>query len=838
MRSAIASRPSPLRVVGIGASAGGLAALKSLLQGLPPNPGLAFVIVQHLDPTREAMLVELLQAATALPVREALQAMPLQADAVYVVPPDRELTVAHGVLHLASPSQPRGLGLGVDILFASLARELGDRAVGIVLSGMGSDGTLGLQAIKQQGGLTLVQQPETAAFEAMPRSAIAAGVADVVCPPEAMGQRLRELHEAPPSGEISARDRAALDEVLALLRQQCGRDLSQYKVSTLSRRVARRLAVHSLPDLPAYAEFVRHNSQELALLFQEMLIGVTSFFRDPAVWQELLDTVLPVLLSRPAGTGPMRAWVAGCSTGEEAYTLAMAFSEAVSAQPGLKAPALQIFASDVNAEAIAVARRGRYPAQAVADLSPERRARFFSIQGEEVVVEKSIREMVLFAQHDVILDPPFTRLDLLSCRNLLIYFNARLQRRLLPLFAYSLRPGGVLLLGSSETVGSARGLFEPASARSRLFWRNAHPVLGAAMDFPMLQQRTPSGSARLEMPLPNAAHETPLQPLVSQLLLSEFSPPAVLVNDQGDILYISGSTGRYLEPAAGKANWNIHVMARPGLRAQLAAALRQVLLDGLPVTTPPLSLGEDDPGLVAVTLKRVKEPSIAQTLALVVFLDQPSAPKRRRKTSSQPDGAGTAELARWQEEVHALRQEMVASAEELQATNEELQATNEELQSANEELTTSKEEAQSMNEELQTLNSELQSKLDDLALAQSDMQNLLNSTDIATLFLDGSLNVRRYTEQITRLIHLRPGDIGRPLSDLATTLVYPQLEDDARETLRSLNFVEKQVTTQSGQWYQVRIKPYRSLANLIQGVVITLIDITAAKELEARLRSG
>ncbi len=826
-----------LRVVGVGASAGGLAALRALLQGVPPDSGLAVVIVQHLDPTRETMLVELLQAATPMPVREAVHDMPLQPDSVYVVPPNREMTLAQGTLRLALPSQPRGLGMGIDIMLASLARDVGERAVGIVLSGMGSDGTLGLQAIKLQGGLTLVQQPETAAFDAMPRSAIAAGAADIVCAPEAMGPRLCELQLPQPSGEPSSRDQAALDEVLALLRQQCGRDLSQYKLSTLNRRVARRLAVHSLPNLPAYAEFVRHNPQELALLFQEMLIGVTSFFRDPAVWQELLDTVLPVLLAQPATPGPMRAWVAGCSTGEEAYSLAMAFSEAAAAQPGDPTRAIQIFASDVNAEAIAVARRGRYPAAAVAELSPERRARFFSPEGGEVVVEKAIREMVLFAQHDVILDPPFTRLDLLSCRNLLIYFDARLQRRLLPLFAYSLRPGGVLLLGSSETVGSAKDLFEPASVRSRLFWRSVRPVPGQAIEFPMLK-RTPSGAARLEMPLPKPTLDTPLQPLVSQLLLDEFSPPAVLVNAQGDILYISGRTGRYLEPASGKANWNLHVMARPGLRAQLAAALRQVFLDGLPVTTPALRLQEEDPVLVALSIKPVKEASVAQALALVVFQDQTAARKRRRSASAQPEGAGTAELARWQDEVRALRQEMVASAEELQATNEELQATNEELQSANEELTTSKEEAQSMNEELQTLNSELQSKLDDLALAQSDMQNLLNSTDIATLFLDGALRVRRYTEQITRLFHLRPADIGRPLSDLATTLVYPQLEDDARETLRSLNFVEKQVSTQSGQWYQVRIKPYRTVANLIQGVVITFIDITAAKELEARLRSG
>ncbi len=822
-------------MVGVGASAGGLAALKALLHGVPPDSGLTFVIVQHLDPTRKAMLVELLQAVTPMPVREAVQDMPVQPDVVYVVPPNRELTLAQGRLQLSVPSQPRGLGLGIDIMLASLARDLGVRAAGIVLSGMGNDGTLGLQAIKLQGGLTLVQQPETAAFDAMPRSAIAAGASDIVCPPEAMGLRLWELREVQASGEPSLRDEAALEEVLALLRQQCGRDLSQYKLSTLNRRVARRLAVHGLADLPAYAKFVRHNPQELALLFQEMLIGVTSFFRDPAVWQELSDKVLPVLLAHPVNPGPMRAWVAGCSTGEEAYSLAMAFSEAA-AQPGVHARALQIFASDVNAEAIAAARRGRYPAAAVAELSPERRKRFFSTEGSEVVIEKAIREMVLFAQHDVILDPPFTRLDLMSCRNLLIYFDARLQRRLLPLFAYSLRPGGALLLGSSETVGSASALFEPASARSRLFWRSARTVLGSAIEFPTLK-RAPSLAAYPETPLLNPALDAPLEALVSQLLLNKFSPPAVLVNAQGDILFISGSTGRYLEPASGKANWNLHAMARPGLRAQLAAALRQVFVDGLPVTTPALRLGVDDPKLVVLSIQRVTDATVPKAMALVVFQDQPVAPKRRR-AGAQTDGASAAELARWQDEVHALRQEMVASAEELQATNEELQATNEELQSANEELTTSKEEAQSMNEELQTLNTELQSKLDDLALAQSDMQNLLNSTDIATLFLDGDLNVRRYTEQITRLVHLRPGDIGRPLSDLATMLVYPELEDDARETLRSLNFVEKQVTTQNGQWYQVRIKPYRTLANLIQGVVITLIDITAAKQLEARLRKG
>jgi len=502
---------------------------------------------------------------------------------------------------------------------------------------------------------------------------------------------------------------------------------------------------------------------------------------------------------------------------------------------------LQIFASDLNADAITIARKGHYPLKSAADIGPSRMDRFFTAQAGVLLIDKQIREVVLFAQHDVILDPPFTRLDLLSCRNLMIYFNSPLQRRLMPLFSYSLRPGGILLLGSSETIGESQAQFTPLSQKSRLYWRSDTSVTTRSVDFPISHRRPVSRITKEFNVPPTAVPPANLQALAERVLLQEFSPAAVLVNEQGDIVFINGSVGKYLEPASGKANWNIHVMARPAIRMQVAAALRQAVQERGTVEVRGLRLSEDpSQTLLDVSLKVMREPIPLAGLLMVVFRDGPPlvpAKRRRKQTGDPVDPQMTEELERCREEIRVLRQEMGASAEELQASNEELQSTNEELQSANEELMTSKEESQSMNEELQTLNQELQSKLDDLALAQSDMQNLLNSTDIATLFLDSALNVRRYTDQITRIIHLREGDIGRPLTDLANTLNYPTLNDDAQETLKTLTFTEKEITTTDGLWFLVRIKPYRTLANMIQGVVITLIDITTAKELESRLRN-
>jgi two-component system, chemotaxis family, CheB/CheR fusion protein len=840
------SDPPMTRIVGLGASAGGLEALGQFLGQVPPDSGLAYLVVQHLDPTHKAMLVELLQRVCVIPVREATSAAWVAPNFVYVIAPNSELTVSGGRLQLRRPDEPRGLRLPIDVLFSSLAREQGDLAIGVVMSGMGSDGTHGLQAIRGQGGLTLAQQPESAQFDSMPRNAIGAGACDIVATPAELPQHIfkfiatqRLKAELPVDNSADAAQ--SLANILRLLREHGKQDLTQYKPSTLKRRSERRMGVHGLPSLTAYEAFLRENPQELDLLFKEMLIGVTSFFRDPPVWKALTETVLPALLSRREQDVPLRAWVVGCSTGEEAYSLAMVFREVIEALPQPSNWSLQIFATDLSAEAIAIARRGCYARSIGGDVSPERLQRFFSVEGDGYQAKQNIREMVLFTRHNVILDPPFTRLDLLSCRNLMIYFTAPLQQRLLPLFHYALRPGSVLLLGESETVGRSLDLFSPLDGLSRLYLRSAGSAVAGSVDFPIqrgLTLRTSLQELKLTTPL---THLNNLQGLADQLLLQHFSPPAVLVNEHGDIIYISGHTGRYLEPAAGRANWNVHVMAHEAIRTQLVAALRQALREKSSVELHGLKVGESSHDTVDIVVKAVQEPKLLNGMALIVFREVAPSPQRkaqRRLPVGAVDPMLTDELVRSQDELRALRQEMRASAEELQAANEELQSTNEELQAANEELTTSKEESQSMNEELQTINAELQVKLDDLALAQSDMQNLLNSTDIATLFLDNALNVRRFTEHMKRIVHLRDGDIGRPLSDLASTLIYPQLHEDAKETLRTLVFCEKQIPTTDGHWLSVRIMPYRTLANVIQGAVITFIDITAAKNLEGRLRKS
>ncbi|HEX5311963.1 chemotaxis protein CheB [Aquabacterium sp.] len=848
-QTAIASHSPPERIVGLGASAGGLVALEHFLSRVPEASGLAYVVVQHMDPTHKTMLSVLLQRATAMPVHEAADSMVMEANAVYVIPPDCELTVAQGRLRINTPKQPRGLRLPIDVLFSSLAQSQGEKAIGVVLSGMGSDGTVGLQSIKMQGGLTLAQQPDTAQFDSMPQAAIASGFVDIVASPEDMPQhilrvvRSGRVPDFPPKLPAPKDDAESLATILKLLREHSNRDLSLYKTSTLMRRIDRRVGVHGLPSIAAYAEFLSRNPHELDLLFAEMLIGVTSFFRDADLWTDLKERVLPEFLeSRRADTAQLRAWIVGCSTGEEAYSLAMVLQEVLAEMREPPPLSFQIFATDLSAEAITFARKGVYSARSVEGMDEKRLSTFFAAQSDgSYLIDKRIRDMVLFAQHDVILDPPFTKLDILSCRNVLIYFNAALQNRLMPLFHYSLRPKGLLMLGGSETVGRSQSLFTPLNAKARLYRRSDRTLNAGAVDFPINRPHVLHKTSQENFVSISSPHPANLQSLADQVLLQAFSPPAVLVNDAGDILYISGRTGKYLEPAAGKANWNIHVMARPGIRTQLAVALRQVAQDKTSVELSGLKVEDDAPFTVNLTVQAVHEPKALEGMFMIVFREVAESKRskaRKKADAGSPDPALINELDRAREEIRALRQEMQASKEELQAANDALQSANEELQSANEELTTSKEEAQSMNEELQTINGELQTKLDDLALAQSDMQNLLNSTDIATLFLDNDLNVRRFTEQATSIYHLRDGDIGRPLSDLANTLTYPELHNDAKETLRTLTSSEKQVQTTDKRWFTVRIMPYRTLTNMIQGVVITFVDITVAKELESRLRKG
>ncbi len=840
-------RDTSFPIIGIGASAGGLEALESFLGVVPPGSGMACVIVQHLDPTYKGMLPELLQRATTMKVVQVTDRTKVRPDMVYVIPPKKDMSLLHGVLHLMEPRAPRGLRLPIDLFFSSLAHDLKEKSIGVILSGMGSDGTAGLQAIREAGGLTLAQEPATARFDSMPRSAIDAGLADIVAPVEELPAKILGFVRFTPSitapePVLEQRSKSAIEKVAILLREHTGHDFSLYKKSTVYRRIERRMGIHQIDLIATYVRFLQENPRELDLLFKELLIGVTSFFRDPMVWDQLRDKVIPALIAASPEGRMLRAWVAGCSTGEEAYSLAIVFKEAYEQVNPKFGCILQIYATDLDKDAVEKARAALYTEKDVADVSPERLSRFFvKEQNGKFRIGKEVREMVVFAPQNLIMDPPFTRLDILSCRNLLIYLEPELQKKLLPLFHHALNPRGILILGSAETTGSSAHLFTPVAAKVRIFSRTEHNLPAEQVEFPIRFFPRPSGTAaepRLPKPVAN------LQSLADQLILQRYSPAAVITTDAGDILYIHGKTGKYLEPAAGKVNWNIFAMAREGLNFELNRAFQQAVRETRLVTTKGVQV-KTDPGTqdVDFTVQVIDEPPALQGNVLIVITDvAPPAPAGKKSSKHVPAsmkntriGELEQDLGKAHEDLQSLKEEMQSSQEELKSTNEELQSTNEELQSTNEELNTSKEEMQSLNEELHTINTELQSKIEDLARVNNDMKNLLNSTDIATVFLDEALNVRLYTASATRVIRLQPGDMGRPVTDIVSELVYPELPDDAREVLRTLVFTEKQVPTRDGRWFSVRIMPYRTLDNRIDGVVITFTDITTAKKLSIAL---
>jgi two-component system CheB/CheR fusion protein len=836
-------------IVGIGASAGGLEALELFFKGVPAVSGIAFVVVQHLDPTHKGMLVELLQRATAMPVLQASDRLRVAPDHVYVIPPNCDLSILRGVLHLLEPAAPRGLRLPIDFFLRALAADRQAHSIGVVLSGMGSDGTLGLRAIKEVGGAAFVQEPASAKFDAMPRSAITAGLADVVAAPEELGERILTYlrHAFVPAAAskpgAAGGDQGALEKVLLILRAQSGHDFSLYKKSTIHRRIERRMGLHQLEDIADYVRYLRDNPHEAQLLFKELLIGVTSFFRDPAMWSQLEAEVLPALLAAHPDGATLRAWIPACSSGEEAYSLAIAFRAALARVKPAAQFALQIFATDLDGDAIDKARAGLYPGNIAADVSEERLGRYFVPQDEGYRVGREIREMVTFAPQNLVMDPPFTKLDLLTCRNLLIYLEADLQKKLLPLFHYSLRAGGFLVLGSAETVGPAADLFQALPGKNRIYQRHPGSARGKALAFPVAGGARARPNETVLAPNPVAAGGPNLALLTDTLLLQRFAPAAVLTTDKGDIVYISGKTGKYLEPAAGKANMNIFAMAREGLAGALNEVFARVVREGEGVTIRALKVGVNGgAGLVDVGVHCLQAPAPLRGMVLIVFTDLPAAlptPKRRGALAGAQAERLSAlglEVQQAREELQSAREEMQTSQEELKSTNEELQSTNEELQSSNEELTTSKEEMQSMNEELQTVNHELSAKVDELSLASDDMKNLLNSTEIATLFLDEQLRIRRYTTRVSGIIKLIPSDVGRPVTDLVSLLDYPALAADAHEVLRSLVFREVQVGARDGRWFTVRIMPYRTQDNRIDGVVITFVDISAAKTLERALR--
>ena len=821
-------------VVGIGCSAGGLEALEAFLKYLPAENGMAFIIIQHLDPSYISTLPQLLQRTTVMPVVEALEGMPVRANSVYVIPPNKDIALLHGVLHLYEPTERRGLRLPVDFFLRSLAEEKKEKAVGVILSGMGSDGMLGLGTIKEKSGLTVVQEPSTAKADSMPNSAIKSGVVDIVAPPEQLpGRIINYLKLTPQRLPIEVEHETAfhssLDKISALLRVRSGNDFSLYKPSTLYRRIERRIALLQIDGIASYVRYLRENPQELDLLFKELLIGVTNFFRDPAVWEYLGHTVLPALLAKYPGGRMLRAWVPACSSGEEAYSLAIVFREALERLKPEGHFALQIYATDLDPDAIDKARNGFYPGNIVADVSPERLARYFIAEEGGYRVHKDIREMVVFSTQNIISDPPFTKLDLISCRNLLIYFGPELQKRLIPLFHYALNRHGILVLGSAETVGNFTDLFSPMDKKIRIFDRLDQLSQPLRLN---LQPRRPFDTLSPDEGAPPDFRQS-LEYLTDQLIQQTYAPAAVLVNADGDILYISGRTGKYLEPAAGKVNINIHAMAREGLRNALTGVIRNALHQIEPIHLNGLQVGTNGSvQMVNVTVQGIQKPEVLRNRVLIVFSDvmTPSGTRKMAKNAaSEREAALTRELQQTREALRSTHEEMQTSVEEAKSANEELQA-------ANEELTTSKEELQSINEELQTVNAELQSKVDDLTWARNDMTNLLNSTEIATIFLDNQMKLRRYTTYATHLFKFIPADVGRSLSDIVTDLDYPQLQADAMTVLSSLVFREQQARTRDGRWCRVRIMPYRTQENVIDGVVITFIDITEIKQLEAELR--
>jgi two-component system CheB/CheR fusion protein len=836
---------APFPIVGIGASAGGLEALEQFLGQVPDGSGMAFVIVQHLDPTRKGIMPELLSRATRMRVHQVKDRMQVEPDCVYVIPPNKDMSILHGVLHLFKPEAPRGLRLSIDFFFRSLADDRQAMSIGVILSGMGTDGTLGVKAIKEKGGLVLVQDVASAKFAGMPGSAIHTGLVDIVAPagelPGKIISYLKHAHgmnqqQDAPLEEIT---RSALDKIVILLRSQTGHDFSQYKKSTIYRRIERRMGIHQIGKIASYVRYLQENLQERDLLFKELLIGVTSFFRDSVAWEKLAQQAIPSLMDGHARGEILRAWSVGCSTGEEVYSLAITFKEVMEKLKITDKISLQIFATDLDMDAINRARQGFYPVNIVADVSEERLKRFFVKEETGYRIRKEIREMAIFAVQDVIMDPPFTKLDILCCRNLLIYFTPELQKKLLPMFYYALNPGGVLFLGNAETPGASSDLFTPIDGKARLFKKRENALRGAPPNFP-----TPVTPAAPKVDSDPGPTKGPviLQTLVDQLILKEVAPPTVLVNSAGDILYISGRTGKYLEPAAGKANWNIFAMIREGMRFELSLAFKNALQEKAPVAIQgTLTDADGKAQAVNITLRGLKEPEALQGMVIVAFSDAPNV-KEAEPLVSKRHGRKVSELEQKlkqaRDEIQISREQMQTSQEELKSANEELQSANEELQSTNEELTTSKEEMQSLNEELQTVNAELQIRVDELSRVSNDMKNLLNSTDIATVFLDNDLNVRRFTTRAGKIINLIPGDIGRPITDIASTLLYPALTEDAREVLQKLVYSEKEIAASDGRWFTCRIMPYRTQANVIDGVVITFSDITTAKKLEAGLRQA
>ena len=848
-------------IVGIGASAGGISAFGAFFSAMSSevDPNMAFVIVQHLAPDHKSILTEIIQKYTKMKVYEVQDGMQVKPNCTYIIQPNYDMAFINGKLQLLEPSMSRGHRLPIDFFFRSLAQDQQSKAIGIILSGTGSDGTQGVKAIKEEGGMVIVQKPDTAEYDGMPSSAIATGLVDFELAPAEMPAKIIayatnslsiiNTFELSPSQKYENE----LNKIFIILRSNTGHDFSQYKANTINRRILRRMALQQIDKLEEYVKYLQKTPLEIEALFHELLIGVTNFFRDPEAFLAL-ERVIPKLFMNKSINDTIRVWVTGCSTGEEAYSIAILIKEHMLSIG--QNYTVQIFATDIDPKAIAKARAGIYPTDIAVDVSAQRLSRFFKAQSNEGTyhIDKSIRDMLIFSEQNLIKDPPFSKLDLISCRNLLIYLTASLQKKIIPLFHYALNPGGILFLGSSETIGEYENLLAVVDSKSNIYERKEYVThshtIGMSKIFPTNDSTRLSTPQLVDKEIP--ASKMPLKELTEHALLDYVIYAATLVNDKGDILYLHGKTGTYFELPSGEPSVNnVIKMARKGLQRGISIALHKAVQTKEIVHSLDLKV-KVNKNFVKVNISVIPlDRGITRTdtspLFLVVFEDVSLSQEEEKELAAKEiniseSDAGirietlTKELQDQEEFLKTANEKLETSNEELKSFSEELQSMNEELQSTNEELETSKEELQSVNEELSTVNTELQIKVMDLSRSNNDMNNLLAGTDIGTVFVDQKLCILRFTPALTKIINLLASDLGRPLNHIASNFIaYDSLMLDIQGTLDTLVPKEIELQTLDGKWYMMRIQPYRTLDNIIEGAVITFVDITQIIEMRQTL---
>lgn len=842
-------------VIGIGSSAGGLEACKQLLEGLPANLGCALILVQHMAGDHESLLPELLAKSSRIRVVQARNGMPIEPNQLHVVPPNVQMSVDNGKLRLTRRPQDASRHKPVDFFFHALAGYAQSHAIGVVLSGTDGDGSIGIREIKEAGGITIAQEPESARYDGMPRSAIATGMVDLVLSPARIAEELTRIARHPfvrqsPAAEAEYDGHgfdAHLDRIFALLRNATGVDFTHYKRPTIKRRLQRRMVLHKIPAVEQYVKLLQQNATEVHSLYQDLLIHVTRFFRDPETFQTLLDKVFPRLLESRGAGRPIRVWVPGCSTGEEAYSVAIALLEFLGDEAN--SVPVQIFATDVSETAIEHARSGLFPESITADVSPERIRRFFSRNERNLTVTKTVRDLCIFARQDLTRDPPFSNLDLILCRNVLIYLGAVLQRKLMNVFHYALRPSGFLMLGPAETIGVHSDLFAIVDKKHKLYSKKTTP-LRAEMEFSAMGHSKDRGPV-VRQTIPDRRNSTGVQTEANRLVIARYAPPGVIVDGELQIVQFRGQTGAYLEPAPGEASLNLLKMAREGLLFGLRTAIQEARRSNAAVRKEGLRVKYGST-VREVTVEVMPLDASEGRHYLVLFEDEdmahaskpaPARSKTRGKSAKLPvdkqrQDRLQEELAASREYLQSIIQDLEAANEELQSANEEILSANEELQSTNEELDTAKEELQSTNEELNTVNEELQARNEELSHVNSDLLNLLASVQIAIVMVANDLRIRRFTPMAEKVLNLIPTDLGRPISDIKPNIEIPDLEQLIHDAIETVTTQEREVRDRNGNWYALRVRPYKNLENKIDGAVLALIDIGEARRQQTLTRQA